>query len=202
MKEVDNLIKEDYSLRDSKLRRIDSNVALLTYRAKLKGIYKGQPFQGEYYASSVWANRDGKWRNVFYQETMPANDAEANFGADAQARIRQIEQQWAKTAVTNDASVLERILADDFLGTDPHGNLYTKADAIKEAKSGPSALESNHLNDTKIRFFANVAVVQGSESFKRKDGKTGRFIWTDALVRRDGKWQVVAAEDMLVAEKK
>lgn len=114
-------------------------------------------------------------------------------------QIREIERQWAETAVTGDGSVLEKILADDFLGTDPQGKLYSKAEAIKGA-TGPAAFESNRLNEIKIRFFGNVAVVQGSETFKRKDGKTGRFVWTDVMVKRTGRWQVVAAEDLIAPE--
>ena len=114
-------------------------------------------------------------------------------------QIREIERQWAETAVTGDGSVLEKILADDFLGTDPQGKLYSKAEAIKAA-TGPAAFESNRLNEIKIRFFGNVAVVQGSETFKRKNGKTGRFVWTDVMVKRNGRWQIVAAEDLIAPE--
>ena len=114
-------------------------------------------------------------------------------------QIREIERQWAETAVTGDGSVLKTILADDFLGTDPEGKLYNKAEAIKGA-TGPAAFESNRLNEIKIRFFGNVAVVQGSETFKRKNGKTGRFVWTDVMVKRNGRWQIVAAEDLIAPE--
>ncbi len=81
------------------------------------------------------------------------------------------------------------------------GSLYTKADAIKEAKSGPSLFESNRLNEIKIRFFDNVAVIQGNETFKRKDGQRGRFVWTDVMVKRNRGWQIVAAEDLIAPER-
>ena len=95
--------------------------------------------------------------------------------------IRELERQWIEATVTNDTTALERMLADDFLGIDSHGKRYTKEDAIKDAKSGPSPFESNRLNEAGIRFFGPVAVVQGSETFKRKDGKTGRFVLDGCL---------------------
>jgi hypothetical protein len=103
-----------------------------------------------------------------------------------------------------DVAANQRIVADDYLGTEPDGRRITKADVLAEVKAG-DALESNRLNedDVKIRFYGNVAVVNGSESWKRKpDGKTGRFIWTDVFVNRNGKWQVVASQDLEVVDKK
>jgi hypothetical protein len=57
------------------------------------------------------------------------------------------------------------------------------------------------LNEAKVRFFADVAVIQGNESWKRKDGQTGRFVWTDVMVKRNGAWQIVAAEDLIAPER-
>jgi hypothetical protein len=31
-------------------------------------------------------------------------------------------------------------------------------------------------------------------------GERGRFVWTDTWVRRKGKWQIVAAEDLIAPE--
>jgi Domain of unknown function (DUF4440) len=55
-------------------------------------------------------------------------------------RIREIERQWTEEVVSGDTNVLERVMADDFLGTAPDGKLYTKADAIRDAKSFSSGL--------------------------------------------------------------
>lgn len=117
--------------------------------------------------------------------------------AKAESQIREIEREWAETAVTGDTSVIERILADDFLGTSPEGVLYTKQEFVSDMRAHPSAFTSNHVNDVKVRFFGDVAVAQGNETFARKNGEMGRFVWTDVFVQRDGKWQVIAAEDLI-----
>ena len=113
------------------------------------------------------------------------------------AYIRQAESEWAESVVTNDVTVLERILADDFVGVDVDGSHYSKAAAIKDYRTKPSEFVSNHLNEVEVRFYGDAAVAQGSEGWKKKDGTTGKFVWTDTWVRRDGKWQVVAAEDLI-----
>ena len=43
--------------------------ALVTYSLTQKGTYKGKPLAGKAYASSVLVKRDGRWLEVFYQET-------------------------------------------------------------------------------------------------------------------------------------
>ena len=117
--------------------------------------------------------------------------------ASDRAYIRQAESDWAESVVTNDVNVLERILADDFVGVEIDGSHYSKADAIKEYRTQPSDFISNHLNEIEIRFYGDAAVAQGNESWKKKDGTLGKFVWTDTWIKRGGKWQIVAAEDLV-----
>ena len=98
---------------------------------------------------------------------------------------------------TRDVSVLERVLSDDFVGVAVDGAHYSKADAIREYRTQPSNYASNHLEGVEIRFYGHTAVAQGDESWKKKDGSSGKYVWTDTWVQRDGKWQVVAAEDLM-----
>jgi ketosteroid isomerase-like protein len=111
--------------------------------------------------------------------------------------ILQAESDWAEAVVTNDVSVLERILADDFIGVDIDGSQYSKADAIKDFRTHPSEFASNHVNEIATRFYGDTAVAQGSESWKKKDSTPGKFVWTDTWIKRGGKWQIVAAEDLV-----
>ena len=114
--------------------------------------------------------------------------------------IRDSERQWAESVASGDASVVERILANDFIGVDPRGQLYDKAKMISDTRDGAKFFASNHLNEVKIRFYGDTAVAQGSESWERRTGERGRFLWTDTWLRRDGRWEIVAAEDLTVPE--
>jgi hypothetical protein len=76
--------------------------------------------------------------------------------------IENSERQWAESVATNDSSVLERILDDDFVWIYPDGTKMNKAQAIADARSGPGSFVSNHLNDVSVRFFGKTAVAQGS----------------------------------------
>ncbi len=112
-------------------------------------------------------------------------------------QIRKSSQVWADVGVTGDPAPMETLFADDFIGTDSEGKLYTKRDFINFIKTSPAPFVSNKVNEVKIRFFGNVAVAQGNETFKLKNGASGRFFWTDIYLLRDGRWQIVAAQDMM-----
>src|SRR5207248_10236659 len=120
--------------------------------------------------------------------------------SETERYIIESERQWAESAATGDTTTVESILADDFVGVDPKGNLYTKAEMIAKHANAPKYFVSNHLNEAKVRFFGETAVAQGDESWERRTGERGRFVWTDTWVWRNGKWQIVAAEDLIAPQ--
>ncbi len=110
------------------------------------------------------------------------------------------EAEWAESVATSDASVVKRILAEDCVWVFD-GEVWDKARAVADAAEGPGDFLSNHLDYAHVRFFGNAAVVQGSETWTRKGGKKGHFVWLDTWIRRNGQWQIVAAEDISVPVK-
>ena len=115
--------------------------------------------------------------------------------------ILDSERQWAESVATGDTSAIERILADDFIGIDPKGRLYNKQQMIRETRDAPKYFVSNRLNDVKVRFYGNTAIAQGSETWEKHSDERGRFVWTDTWLQRNGRWQIVAAEDLIAPEK-
>jgi hypothetical protein len=122
-----------------------------------------------------------------------ANDATAKFLVDA-------ERQWAESACTHNR-ITEKILADDFQGTSPEGKRYTKSEELVHAADSSNTARDCRLMDANVHSFGDsLAVVYGSERAvrKAKDGteKSRCLIWTDTWLRRDDKWQIIAAQDM------
>jgi len=147
-------------------------------------------------------------------KTMPANSmhdelssqpqpGEAKSLATAERYIRESEAQWADAVASGDVSIVQRILADDFIGVDAAGGtggaLYDKDTAVTLIRTHYTEFAFNRLDDAQVRFFGNTAVAQGSESWERRTGepRRGRFVWTDTWVLRNGQWQIVAAEDLI-----
>lgn len=111
--------------------------------------------------------------------------------------IERSEEEWAKSVATNDASVLKRILADDFIWV-LDGRLLDKKTAVTEASEGPGPFLSNTPDYVHVRLFGNTAVAQGSETWAKAGGQRGKFVWTDTWVKRAGCWQIVNAQDTVV----
>ena len=119
---------------------------------------------------------------------------------EAERYIVESERQWAASVASGDTSTVERILADDFVGVDPKGGSYGKAKMIADTRDAPKYFVSNRLNKVKVRFYGDTAIAQGDESWERHTGERGRFVWTDTWIRRHGRWQIVAAEDLIAPE--
>jgi ketosteroid isomerase-like protein len=119
---------------------------------------------------------------------------------EAERYIIESERQWAESVVSGDTSAIERFIADDFVGVDELGKLYEKAKMISNTRTAPKYFVSNHLNEVKVRFYGDTALAQGNESWQKRTGERGRFVWIDTWLRRNGRWQIVAAEDLAVSE--
>src|SRR5512133_547861 len=133
------------------------------------------------------AHAQSKWAS--------ADDATAKVMIDA-------ERQWAEAAC-NHNQIAQTILADDFQGTSTEGKRYSKPQEVADTADTSNSATDCRLLDTRVRFFGeNVALIYGSESSvrKAKDGKEARRcqIWTDTWLKRNGKWQIVAAQDALI----
>lgn len=131
------------------------------------------------------------------------------FAAAVQAQLRmkpeivneeqeliELENGWLQAFFTNDAAFSERFLADDFLGTDEHGNIMTKAQEIEETKAGEHLSTSGVLDNVRVRVFGDAAVVTGRRIMKGIfEGKpySSPYLWTDTFIKRDGRWQCVAS---------
>jgi uncharacterized protein DUF4440 len=112
--------------------------------------------------------------------------------AAAEKYILDSEAAWAESAATSDTSVVKRILADDVVWV-LDGRVLDKSQAIAAATD--SDLIASHLDYAHVRFFGDTAAVQGAETWTRRDGSTGHFVWADTWVRRNAQWQIVLAED-------
>ena len=116
-----------------------------------------------------------------------------------------LEHQWTDADCTH-STIVETLLADDFQGTSPEGLLYSKQDALTGEKDLKELAHACETYEVKVHFFGkSPAILYGSESAVRKgtDGKDHprKMIWTDTWLKRNGKWQIVAAQDMPMAPK-
>jgi hypothetical protein len=121
-----------------------------------------------------------------------ADNPTAKFMIDA-------ERQWAEAACTH-TKIAQKILADDFQGTSPEGQRYTKSEEVSDAADTSKSAKDCRLIEAKVRFFGDsLAMVYGRETSasKAKDGteQSRCLIWTDTWFKRNENWQIIAAQD-------
>ena len=138
---------------------------------------------------SAQSYRQGKWAD--------ANDPVAK-------QLIEQERRWGVLYCTP-SNVIEEFIADDFVGTAPEGPIYTKSDLTKRHVA-PAAEHDCKLLSARVRFYGpDLAIIYGSETAVRKgaDGKEFQrtLVWTDTALKRKGKWQLIAVQDMIDPKK-
>ena len=115
-----------------------------------------------------------------------------------------MERDWSEADVKKDPVALNRILADDWIGIDFEGTVLTKAQVMKQIDlhSDATATETTELQEMKVRIFGNTALINGTEieksAYKGKDS-SGKYVWTDVFVLRNGRWQAVSSQSTKLA---
>jgi ketosteroid isomerase-like protein len=116
--------------------------------------------------------------------------------------LLQIEKEWSDALVQRDTTKLDQILADEFEGVIPTGEVWTKETALMLVKTGTLALTSVELADMKVRVYGDTAVVTGRGLYKGKY-KGGDISsderWSDVFVKKNGRWQCVASQSTGIA---
>jgi len=124
-------------------------------------------------------------------------------GRGPASELKALEKQWE--AAFNDPAVIEKCVADDFVGTSPAGEIMSKKDLLRQAKENPGTPPQTTARDLDVHFQgADLAVVTGAaEQLNRnRAGQVVqyRFRFTDTWVRRDGTWKCVASQSMLAPQ--
>jgi ketosteroid isomerase-like protein len=116
----------------------------------------------------------------------------------------RLENEWNDAWVSRDVAVFDKIEADDYFMTTDDGNFITKAQDIADVKSGEDSATSAVSDELKVRVYGDAAVVTyrmaANGQYKGKDNSY-KFRWTDTWIRKDGRWQVVAAHQSRIAQR-
>ncbi|MDB4870688.1 MAG: hypothetical protein JWL97_1692 [Gemmatimonadales bacterium] len=111
----------------------------------------------------------------------------------------QLEDQWTTALVNRDVRTFERLLAPNFVYTED-ASVMNRGDVIKGV-TGPDRVEWARNEGMKLHDFGNVHVVTGILHVKGKGTKGAfdrRYQFTDTWQRRNGRWQIIAAQDYLI----
>jgi hypothetical protein len=117
--------------------------------------------------------------------------------------IKLMDRQWIIEAYSSkDLKDFDRIVAEDFLITASNGKIQNKAEkrasvaADYTEQSSPDAIFKIEEDSTRVRVFDKTAISTGYiiEKYDYKGNKiNARVHFTNVYLKRDGRWQVVAA---------
>ena len=126
-----------------------------------------------------------------------ANTAAMN---DDRKTVADLDAQYQLAVKNNDASAMERILADDFVLITGRGQTATKADLLHEARARTVAWECQDELEQHVRVWGDTAVVtallwlKGTRGGKAFDYK----LWfSDTYVRTPAGWKYVLGQASL-----
>lgn len=110
--------------------------------------------------------------------------------------IKRIEIEWGEAFERRDMAALDRFMAEEYVVTDPLGNVRTKAESLAAIESNEVLFESTKSHNVHVRINGDTAIVTGRSTFRgRYKGWSmcGQYQYTDVLVMRGGYWMAVSS---------
>jgi len=111
----------------------------------------------------------------------------------------QLEDQWTTALVKRDVRTFDQLLAPNFVYTE-NAVVMNRGEVIKSV-TGSDKVEWARNEGMKLHDFGDVQVITGVLHLKGKGSKGSfdrRYQFTDTWQRRNGRWQIIAAQDYLI----
>jgi ketosteroid isomerase-like protein len=135
------------------------------------------------------------------EQQEPASETEAQrseASGNIEDRIKDLEREWETAISKHQPAIIERVVADDFVGVSSTGRIGDKETLLAEAKRDKNSYKTAKTQQMTVHVYgSHVAVVLGmtKESGVTGSGRTfdHTYRFTDTWIERGGKWQCVAA---------
>jgi ketosteroid isomerase-like protein len=121
---------------------------------------------------------------------------------ESRREIDQLEETWRKAVLTSNATLMETLLADDYVAISASGTLQTKEQSLANMRSGKVRISSIEVSDRKVRFYGATALVTSRSEVTgttEEGDVSGNYLYTRVYVRdKRGVWKVVSFEVSLI----
>jgi len=112
-------------------------------------------------------------------------------------QILALFEDGDRALMSADIDELSRIFADDYVQYNESGRAFTKHDVLENLKSGKIRYISMISSGRQVRLFEDFAIVHGSEEDEVEQGGkrfSVRYVYTDVVMKRGGRWQIVGSQ--------
>ena len=107
-------------------------------------------------------------------------------------KLEQLNRDYIRSVQMSDVRCFEKILAEDFMNSNPDGSLVDRAEFLVQI-ARPAMISDFKAHDVRIRILGDVAIIHGRTTYIKSDGDAGEGRYTDIWARRQGRWLCVAA---------
>jgi hypothetical protein len=109
--------------------------------------------------------------------------------------VAGLEEQIRMAVIKGDTSILEKYLADDYVGIAPNGIKEDKSHAIQEIKDGTVKYSAIDVTEENVRMYGNTGIYNGRGNVKMTiNGQplTADVRVTIVWVKQNGHWKRVS----------
>ena len=121
--------------------------------------------------------------------------------SQVEQQLMRIEREWLEALKRRNGTALDRIQADEFIYMVGEGRFGNKTDALADLAEFFLDSISSEMVTTRVYGDTAVVALRGTMKgiFRGKD-ISGDYLETAVWVKRDGRWQVVAAHLSRIAK--
>lgn len=115
-------------------------------------------------------------------------------------QLYDFEYAWCAADLKGDKAAMDKLLAPEFVSTNPDGTTQTKKQYLDAMKPDQYSRTCN-FSDFSLGQSANYAVIIGYNTVRGRTGEgpfTEKYKFTDTFVWRDGRWQATASKSQLM----
>ena len=163
----------------------------------VRGVWKA--VNGGVRETAVTSNDGGRtWKPWFDMMFRPA--VTGNSSTSDETTVSALDTEYQAAVKRNDAAVMDRILADNFVLVVGSGKTFNKNDLLEEARSGRMHYERQEDSEQKVRVWGDTAVVTANLWEKgTNDGKPFDVIawFSDTYIRTPAGWRYAFAQSSL-----
>jgi ketosteroid isomerase-like protein len=117
---------------------------------------------------------------------------------ESRHEIDQLEETWRTAVMNRDASAMDGLLSEDYMGITANGTLQTKEQALANLRIARAHINALDVSDRRVRFYGLTAVVTSLATVEANTGEadiSGSFRYTRVYVRNPlGQWKIVSFE--------
>jgi hypothetical protein len=114
--------------------------------------------------------------------------------ANVREAVTKAENEWKTAVLKGDGKALDRLMGPDLSYTHSSAKTQTREEFIHDATSGATTYKSITFDNTKMRQYGEVVVVNQTAVITTVQTGVNRLYLTEVWAQQGGHWQMVSRQ--------